>query len=566
MDDFCGRKTERGKLSRIYSRVRRGKPGAVVISGPAGCGKTTLVTRFALDVERDGGLFVHGKADTASKSRPFSTITAALDMLVKKAIAESPGGHQGLKQTIHTVTHETDHTLRKLLSLVPSLSYLFKDHRPRTDGYGSGDTASVNPLLLSLLEVFAAVLKQPIVLFLDDLQWMGTASHGFLRYLTINPCPAGLLLVMAHRNDDPDMGRNLAETTRLYNGLESTLLLSLSGLTRRETHRFLARRLATDARLLPLADLCHEKTAGNPFYLERLLEDLLEKGVLYRKSGEWAYDITHISGLSFTENVADLIIARISLLETETLDLLKQAACIREKIGVTLLAAVSGYPREKIDALLWKPVQQNLLKKNRNRYAFAHDKILESIAALLEKEQAQRIHQRLAAHHLDAQRRGDPESDVFTLLYHYGFCRSTITDASRQKEMAGIYFQAGEKALEQSAYELALDYFTQGKNHFPGDIWAEAYDLALGFWNRIARSAYLAGDFDRAEAAFGEVDANASTFDDRMDTALLKISCYQAGHKEQAALAVGMDMLRRLGLPVSAHPPAGRFSWRLPRP
>lgn len=554
MDEFCGRKTELDKLCRLYARAEKGESGAVLISGPAGCGKTTLATRFALDVERDGGFFVHGKADTASKRRPFATIAAALDMLVKKAIADTPGDQQGLKQAIRSVAPDTGHGLPRLLSLVPALSYLFKESRARTDGPGLGDAASANPALLSLLEAFAAVLKRPIVLFLDDLQWLGAASHGFLRYLAVNRRPDGLLMIMAHRTDDPDTRSGLGETVRLYESLASTLPLTLSGLTRRDTRRFLARRLDAHRDLTPLSDLCHEKTAGSPLHLTRLLDDLLEKGVLSRENDEWSYDITRISGLAFAENVADLIIGRITRLEKETLALVKQAACIRGEVGAALLSVTSGYPREKIETLLWKPVQQDLLRKTPEGYTFSHDKILESVMALVEGEEARRVHQRLVDFHLDAQRRGDPESDIFTLLYHYGFCRPAVTDPSYKKEMAGIYFKAGEKALGQSAYDLALDCFIQGKSHFPGDIWAEAYGLALKFCRRIARCAYLAGDFDTAEEVFEEVDANAGTFCDRMATELLKISCCQARHREEEALAAGLTMLRRLGFPIPERP------------
>lgn len=88
---------------------------------------------------------------------------------------------------------------------------------------------------------------------------------------------------VSHRR--PDTRRDLGETVRLYESLATTLALPLSGLTRRDTRGLVARRLATGQDLTPLSDLCHEKTAGSPLYLTRLLDDLLEKGASPGKTG-----------------------------------------------------------------------------------------------------------------------------------------------------------------------------------------------------------------------------------------------------------------------------------------
>ncbi len=555
MDRFFGRKNELAKLARIFSRAKKGHTRAVLVSGTAGSGKTALVSRFAVEAEKERALFIYGKADPFFHTSPFSTVIAAMNMLVKKAVAAYPDAGEEMKRSIRRgLSPVPDRIRASLLNLIPALDFFFGDTRGSLTQSDKQDNQSFNLGLFLLLEAFATTLKRPLVLFLDDLQWMDTASHGFLHYLAINARLSNVMQVMAFRSQTAQIYPSLERTIRLYQKMETTLVLPLSGLTKRDTRGLLRQHLATDQVVDPLADICHHKTAGNPFYLEQMLDDLLEKKVVYTKDGEWVYDISYISGLDFTENVADLIIRRINLLDKDCLALIKQAACIHGDISIQLLTATSGYTREKIETLLWKPVQQDLLRKTDNGYAFAHDKILESVQALLSEDEAREVHRRLVAFYLAKEQRGNLEANIFTLLYHYGFCSRSITDPYFKRDMSRLYYLAGKKAQNQSAYDLAQEFFIKGKEHFPDKIWANEYGLALKFCRRIARCAYLAGDIDAADRVFKEVDANARSFGDRLETEMIKIPIYQAQQKEDQALGAGMEILRHLGIRLPENP------------
>lgn len=555
MYGFFGRKNELAKLARIFSLVKKGQSRTVLVSGPAGSGKTALVSRFAVEAENERALFAYGKADLFFHTSPFSTVVAAMNMLVKKAVAAYPDASEEIKRPIRQgLSPVPDRIRTSLLNLIPALDFFFGDTRASLTPSDKQDNQSFNLGLFLLLEAFATMLKRPLVLFLDDLQWMDTASHGFLHYLAINARLSNVMQVMAFRSQTAQTYPILDRTIGLYQKVKTTLVLPLSGLTKRDTRGLLRQHLATDQVVDPLADICHHKTAGNPFYLGQMLDDLLEKKVVYRKDGEWVYDISYISALGFSENVADLIIRRINLLDKDCLALIKQAACIHGDISIQLLTATSGYSREKIETVLWKPVQQDLLRKTEIGYAFAHDKILESVQALLSEDEAQEVHRRLVAFYMAKEQRGNLEANIFTLLYHYGFCSRSISDPYFRSDMSRLYYLAGKKAQNQSAYDLAQKFFIKGKEHFPGKIWENEYGLALKFCRRIARCAYLAGDIDAADRVFKEVDTNARSFGDRLETEMIKIPIYQAQQKEDQALGTGMEILRHLGIRLPENP------------
>lgn len=556
MKPFCGRKTDLGKIIQSFKQVQNGSPRAVLVSGPAGSGKTALVTRFAVEAEASGALFVYGKADALTRSAPFSTLTAAMNMLVKKAIAETPHDLERMRRVVGRALNPNfapDTDPPPFLNLVPALAYLFGKVPAAARGPAVEGAQWAHLRLMAVLETFAA-MRRPLILFLDDLQWLDVASQGFLQYLAENGLVPGLLLMMAFRSGEADTSAALERTTDLYQQQQATLPLALNGLTKRDTRALLKARLETDQDLTPLADICHGKTSGNPFYLIQLLDELLETDVISRKNGEWIYDIAHIAGLAFTENVIDLLMERMRLLENDCLELLRQAACIQRDISVPLLEATSGFAREKIQTLLWKPIQLDLLQQTEKGFRFAHDRIPESLEAQLGEEEARAIHRRLVAFFLADEQRADLEENLFTLLHHYECYAHTITAGSVTKEMARLYFMAGEQARGRSAYALALAYFTRGKAHFSGDIWAKDYELALGFCRQLTECAYLAGDFAAADRMFAEAEARATSFADRVAVEMVKIPCYQAQEKEEMALAAGLGILRGLGFRISENP------------
>ncbi len=549
---FYGRRTDLSKLDQTFDQVQKGHGRAVLVSGPAGSGKTALVTRFAVDAEAAGAMFARGKASALHQNTPFATITAALNMLVKKLITDDPGAGDKMVETFKKAGG--DKGLNRILTLVPALSYLFYARQIPDDSPETLKDLDANFLLFSFLETVSTLSANGLILFFDDLQWLDRASHGFLRYFAINGFLSRTLVILSFRSGKAENNHNLQQTVRAFKHPETARTVTLSGLTRRDTAGFFKQRLETDQSLGPLADVCHEKTAGNPFYLTRMLDELLEKKWIYQKNSEWVYDLSQIQGLGFTDNVADLIIKRIRVLEKESISLLKQAACIQTDISIPLLQATSGFPREKIETLLWKPVQHNLLQKNHDGFVFTHDKILESVETMLTESESKKTHRRLVAFYTAEDQKSGLENNIFTLLYHYGFYSQSEKDPSVREKMSGLYFVAGKKAINQTSYHLALAYFSQGKAHYPGDIWAEDYGLALKFGRKLAGCAYLAGDFAAADRIFGEVKERARSFSDRFEVEMVKIPCYNAQERTEKALETGLTNLRRLGVKIPRNP------------
>ncbi len=556
MERFFGRKNEIKKLVNTFARVQKGGFEQALISGPAGVGKTTLVRQLAFTAEQHGGSFVFGKADLRRVQTPLAPVRAALDMMVKKTVANHPKDLAGVAKAI---IHHLGSGLDQAITLVPALGFLFDNSAvDRSDNWLAGsqpedETPFINNLLYSLIEALLPRSKG-LVIFLDDLQWLDAASHKFLAHLSVTPALSGVLLVLGFRSQEDNPLPGLSRTRDLFQSLGTCMSLELKGLYKRDVAAFLKERLATRQDVKPFSDLCYEKTHGNPFYLIQLVDDLLETGAVKQKNSEWEYDIPRITAVGISENVADLIISRMQMLDDDALVLLKQGACIQGGIPASVLAKSLGLELEKIETLLWKSLQVKFLEKRESEYHFSHDKILEAVDSLITSDERVAIHRRLAAYYMGEAQGAGLKTSVFTLLHHYAYYCDTVTDPEQRKQMVDFYFTAGQEAKENNAYAEALDWLKKGLAHFPGDIWEMDYGLSLAFYRLAAECAYLAGDFEAAKQLFAQVDENARSFDDQLDFEMIKISCYQTSNKLERALSTGIGVLKHLGVNAPANP------------
>ena len=100
----------------------------------------------------------------------------------------------------------------------------------------------------------------------------------------------------------------------------------------------------------PLAQLIHEKTAGNPFFAIQFFSALAEEGLLTFDHGEgrWSWDLNRIHAKGYTDNVVDLMVGKLSRLPVETQKALQQLACLGNSAEFALLQMVYRTSNEEM--------------------------------------------------------------------------------------------------------------------------------------------------------------------------------------------------------------------------
>jgi predicted ATPase len=174
--------------------------------------------------------------------------------------------------------------------------------------------------------------------------------------------------------------------------------ISLSPLLPDDVERLLADALHTDReRVRPLAALVFEKTHGNPFFTIQFLLTLKEEALLAfdRGTTAWTWDLPRIRAKGFTDNVADLMAAKLSRLPPLTQKVLGQLACLGNVAETATLTLVQGGTEEAMHAALWDAVHAGSVILSDRTYAFLHDRIQEAAYALIDEGERAEAHLRI---------------------------------------------------------------------------------------------------------------------------------------------------------------------------
>jgi predicted ATPase len=228
-----------------------------------------------------------------------------------------------------------------------------------------------------------ATSEHPLALFLDDLQWLDTATLELLTHLMIEPEARYLLLIGAYRDNDVSPSHPLVRTfdvIRKAGGSIQEIKLLPLGID--NVRDLLADSLRCAADLTqPLAELVHEKTGGNPFFAIQFLTALAEER-----------DLARIRAKGYTDNVVDLVAGKLNRLPRTTQEALGQLASLGSAADIATLALVQGEPEEKIKAALWEAVCAELVVSHENVFTFLHNRVQEAAYALIpESDQRERL-------------------------------------------------------------------------------------------------------------------------------------------------------------------------------
>src|SRR5262249_39143543 len=144
--------------------------------------------------------------------------------------------------------------------------------------------ASQNRLLFFLQQFVSVFARQehPLVVFLDDLQWVDMASLDLMQHLLPGVAGQSLLVIGAYRDNEVDRQHPLLHLIDAIENTGNTLqLLTLAPLTREHVHALITDtfRYSTEP-ARPFAELVYEKTAGNPFFVRALVTSLADEQLL----------------------------------------------------------------------------------------------------------------------------------------------------------------------------------------------------------------------------------------------------------------------------------------------
>ena len=206
-----------------------------------------------------------------------------------------------------------------------------------------------------------ATRERPVVVFMDDLQWAGPTSLGFVDLLVSEPVE-GLLLVGAYRDDNLIATHPLAGLLPRWRQLPGLREVRLDNLPPASLADLIADMLHVDsAASADLAAAFGSETTGNPYETVELLDALRRNGVLTASGDGWRWDSALVRRHLGDAEPAALSAARLADLPAATQAVVEAMACLGGRTAASLLQAATGQSPDVIEQALTPAVQDGLL-------------------------------------------------------------------------------------------------------------------------------------------------------------------------------------------------------------
>ena len=185
---------------------------------------------------------------------------------------------------------------------------------------------------------------------MDDLQWADIATLQLLYALFTYPESGYLLIIGAYRDNEVDATHPLARTFPLEDHREELTQLErlrLGPLDLVSLGQFIGDTLHRDPEeIASLSRLVKEKTDGNPFFVTQFLKSLHHQGLIQFDDAKhhWTFRAEEIVNAAITDNVVDLMSARIQQLSKPAQEAVKIAACFGAAFDLATLAGSKKFP------------------------------------------------------------------------------------------------------------------------------------------------------------------------------------------------------------------------------
>jgi PAS domain S-box-containing protein len=554
-EKLYGREREIEALLATFDRVvTNGGPELVLVSGYSGIGKSTVVHELHKVLVPPRGLFATGKFDQYNRDVPYATLAQALQSLVRPLLGQSEAELCRWRDTLSEALGQNG---QLIVNLVPALELVIGKQPPVPDLPPQEAQNRFQMVFRRLLGVFARK-EHPLALFLDDLQWLDTATLDILEHLVTHSEVRHLLLVGAYRDNEVGPAHPLLRTIEAIRDADTRvheIVLAPLGLD--HVGRLVADALHCELEhARPLAQLVHEKTGGNPFFAIQFFTALPEEKLLAFDPVEsaWQWDINRIRARSYTDNVVDLMAGKLRRFSAITQEALKQLACLGNVAELATLTLVRGETEEVMHAAVLEAVHAGLVFREDSAYKFLHDRIQQAAYSLIPEEHRAEVHLRIGRVLLASLSVDELAEHLFDVANQFNRGATRLIDRDEKAQVAAIDLRAGRKAKASAAFASACFYLAAGMALVDEKDWDSQYDLMFSLRLERAECEFLTGNFEKAEQLIAELLQRGASKVDQAAAYRLKVLLHTVKSESAQAVATALACLRLFGIDIPPHP------------
>ncbi|WOD13907.1 PAS domain S-box protein [Paraburkholderia kirstenboschensis] len=540
-----------GALQRV---VERGAPELVLVSGYSGIGKSSLVNELHPVLVPPRALFAAGKFDQYKRDIPYSTLAQAFRSLLRPLLGKSEAELATWRDALREALGPN---AGLVVDLVPEVAHMIGQPAPVPELPPQDAQRRFQLTFRRFIEVFARP-EHPLVLFLDDLQWLDVATLDLMEDLLTRSHPRNLMLIGTYRDNEVTAGHPLMRKLDAIKAAGGKVEeITLTPLAREHLEQLMADALrCRPERIAPLAWLVHDKTAGNPFFAIQFISSLTEEAMLVfdHDAARWSWDLDRIHTKGYTDNVVELMVGKLSRLSDGTRRDLQLLACIGNSAELSLLETVSQRKGDDLHDGLWEAIRAGLITCTEHSCGFVHDRIQEAAYSLIPEEARAQIHLRIGRLLAECTPLEKLPEMIFEIVNQLNRGTHLITLQDEREKLAGLNLIAGKRAKAASAYASALTYLRAGAALLREDAWERQQELAFALELHGADCELWMGGLPAVEKRLAALAPRAADTVQRAAVASRRVDLYTMLGDCDRAVAVGLEYLRHVEIDWAAHP------------
>jgi len=465
---FVNRDQELSMLLDLYERVKKNQGQVICINGEAGEGKSRLIYEFRKRIDPAESLYLESQCISYGKNFPYYPVVEILKNSFDISEFDSQEKIRGILES------KINNLDKKLIDSAPTLFKLLSLEKVVASNTISDPKQAKEATFQALRSfIFSGIKEKPLIMVIENLQWMDSASEEFISYIVENIASFPVFLILTYR----------VIYTHPFGSKSYLRQISLSPLSTGECKSMIEN--ITPKHRLPddFIQLVLDKSEGNPLYLEEIIKSLMERGIILK--GAMGYKLSKdIKEIEIPESIQEIILARIDRLEKYSKITIQTASVIGREFTLKLLARKEELERQ-LESHMTELKHLELVREKSFfpeieyifKSAVTKDVIYDSLLIKHRKD----IHRKIAE---SIEKLYAEKTDDYLEMLAYHYFNSDSIDKS-------IFYlvKAGEKASSIYANNEAIGYFHKALN---------LMDQHHDSWNEYLKEAHqkLAGLYD----------------------------------------------------------------------
>ncbi|GAA0810582.1 AAA family ATPase [Colwellia asteriadis] len=559
-----GRDKELSIILEGYQRSCIKRAELAMVSGYSGIGKSALVHELQKSIIANEGVFISGKCDQYNSGQPFFVLIDALQQFLQKILSESKESQFNWRNKLQLVLGDNAAIITELL---PSLELIIGSAPPLIQLPPAEAELRLNMVFTDFVGALYSS-EQPLVIFLDDLQWVDMPTLKLLQQEVTDSNPTGLYVVGAYRDNEVDESHPLMTALSNMSKNDALIQVSLTPLKLQHIQRLLTDTLhcsLSDAKTL--ARICLDKTQGNPFFLNQFLLALYQEGdISYQhQHGKWWWDIEQIQQRDMTDNVVELMIMRLQQLDNKSQLLASIAAHLGHRFSFKQLLSACQYNTNNTAKILWPLLEAGFIipldehyqhiddesSLIKSQYRFLHDRVQQAAYLLTPEAGRDELLLHIGRHWLADSTEDEIETNLFTLLNLLNGSVALIDDVDELRQLATLNYRAGLKSKGAATYASAVAYLRKATELLPVNSWQYEAEQTFSIYKALIDVEFLAGNVAAAKTLYEQTIVHVSTQEEKIALILLRTEqCQSMGEFQDAiSLLVGGLAILKIDFP-----------------